>query len=271
MNKFIKAFIACVISIGYVILYQLIGKFIGLFISFLFNIGFITEPDLDIFISSNINAIQFFKVFLFILVIYSISFLKKKSLLEKIDIKKINIKDIFVAFHIFLALNFIMNVFLSLNIFSNLREAHESTVVVNSLLNGESFWLILLSVGILGPIAEEILFRGLILNKLLTSMNIKKAILIQAILFGIAHEDSFQMIYAFIFALFYGIVSYSFKSIVPAIIMHMYSNSITIINLFVNNPKFNLFVFFIYIIAIALTIDYIIDVIRKKKIFIFNL
>lgn len=81
----------------------------------------------------------------------------------------------------------------------------------------------------IGPIAEELAFRGLILgyfNKVLG--NAKRALIvactIQALLFGLYHINLVQMCYAFIFGMLFGLLSIRFKSLVPSIFLHMIVN-----------------------------------------------
>lgn len=59
------------------------------------------------------------------------------------------------------------------------------------------FYVLLICTGILGPILEEILFRGIVYNKLKTFNTNMAAIIICSILFGIFHMDIINGIYGF--------------------------------------------------------------------------
>ena len=59
-------------------------------------------------------------------------------------------------------------------------------------------WFGLLCFGFVSPIAEEILFRGIIYNCLRRSAPVKPAIFISAMIFGLYHMNTVQGIYAFL-------------------------------------------------------------------------
>lgn len=104
-----------------------------------------------------------------------------------------------------------------LNIFGlSIMEGLESMAVDSS-----SFSMFLYS-GILAPIAEEILFRGLI-QKRLMPYGKKFAILCSAFTFGIFHGSLLQSPYAFLVGLVLGYVAAEY-SIAWAMVLHMVNN-----------------------------------------------
>ena len=56
--------------------------------------------------------------------------------------------------------------------------------------------MLCITVGILAPIAEEILFRGLVFKRLQDYTGNGWAVLISGLLFGIYHENMIQFVYA---------------------------------------------------------------------------
>jgi len=84
--------------------------------------------------------------------------------------------------------------------------------------------VIVLSLGILGPIIEEVVFRGLILQALMKKMNIVMAILIESFLFSIFHSNLFQVIGTFMFGILLSIVFIRYESIIVPIILHIAFN-----------------------------------------------
>jgi membrane protease YdiL (CAAX protease family) len=83
----------------------------------------------------------------------------------------------------------------------------------DSILNEGTFFSQLIALAIIGPILEEMCFRGVILKRLLTWLPTWAAIIIQAALFGAAHLNLFQGIYAFSIGLLFGSLYTSFRSI----------------------------------------------------------
>lgn len=85
------------------------------------------------------------------------------------------------------------------------------------------------AVGIMAPLAEEIVFRGAILRSLLAMMSKKNhwvAILISAALFGVVHGNAAQFIHALLAGLLLGWMFYRTKSLVPGILMHWVNNTL---------------------------------------------
>ena len=84
------------------------------------------------------------------------------------------------------------------------------------------------AVGILAPLAEEIVFRGAILRTLLGMMSRKNhwvAIMISAALFGAVHGNAAQFVNALLMGLLLGWMYYRTKSLVPGILMHWVNNT----------------------------------------------
>ena len=89
------------------------------------------------------------------------------------------------------------------------------------------FLVTLIIGGILAPIVEEILFRGMLLKGLLKKYSLKKSAIVGGVIFSILHLPDIQNVLAIIV----GSIVYSFvyaytRSIVPTIILHMSYNTI---------------------------------------------
>ena len=91
----------------------------------------------------------------------------------------------------------------------------------------------LISIGILGPIAEELLFRGAVLGSLLEWKPIRSmpwiAIVLSAAIFGLVHMNPAQMPGAIAIGLLYGWLVYRTGSLLPGIIGHIFNNSLVCI------------------------------------------
>ncbi|MDO5018382.1 MAG: type II CAAX endopeptidase family protein [Lagierella massiliensis] len=131
----------------------------------------------------------------------------------------------------------------------------------SDILKEDYIW-ILLSVVILGPIVEELLFRGIIINTLNNTFSRKTAILISAVIFGIWHKDLIQMVYTIFFGIVLGVVYSRTNNIKYPIYMHILNN-------FLNSlPDFEIFYniyFYINIISIILIIPSVILIYKKGK------
>lgn len=97
--------------------------------------------------------------------------------------------------------------------------------LVSNVTGVSSSPVMLIAVILLAPIAEEILFRGLVMRYSQTFMNAWMAILFQGLLFGLYHGNIIQGIYAFILGSILGLIAYKFDSALPGIILHIALNA----------------------------------------------
>lgn len=81
-----------------------------------------------------------------------------------------------------------------------------------------------LTVVIMAPVFEEILFRGIILNGFLKFYKPWRSILWSAALFAIIHLNPWQAIGAFIIGVYIGWVYWKTRSILPGIFIHFLNN-----------------------------------------------
>lgn len=84
-----------------------------------------------------------------------------------------------------------------------------------------------MSVAILGPVVEEVFFRGLIYTRLKTGMPTVVAGILSAIIFGVMHGEIIWMLHAFVVGLVFVWVFEKTKSLLPCIVIHVVNNSIS--------------------------------------------
>lgn len=90
-----------------------------------------------------------------------------------------------------------------------------------------------ITIGIVGPVCEEILFRGIIFHFLLRHYRSRGKtalvpILFQAFLFSVAHMNPLQMFYAFSAGLVFAAVALWTGSLIFPILLHVINNSTTL-------------------------------------------
>jgi len=84
------------------------------------------------------------------------------------------------------------------------------------------------AIGLIGPLAEELLFRGYIQTRLALRMGPAGAIAITSVFFGVLHFDPVQSTYAAILGVFLGYIAYTSKSIWPAWLGHAANNTVSV-------------------------------------------
>lgn len=86
-----------------------------------------------------------------------------------------------------------------------------------------------IAIGLLAPLAEELVFRGAILRKLLGVFSEKwhwAAIVISALIFGIVHMNVPQFVHATLIGLLLGWMYYRTHSILPGVMFHWINNTV---------------------------------------------
>ncbi len=79
---------------------------------------------------------------------------------------------------------------------------------------------------LLGPLAEEIVFRGSVERVLLKKIKPWYAICLSAFLFGLVHFELVQGFHAFLMGLLLGWLYYKTNSIIPSVIVHVSNNAV---------------------------------------------
>lgn len=128
---------------------------------------------------------------------------------------------------------------------------------------------LVISVVVIAPILEELFFRGLVLwltNKI--ARNVVVAIIVQAMLFGIAHMNLVQGIYAVGAGIILGYIRVRYETLLASMIVHLLMNVNSLIFGFIiegtTDIKEKLFIMFITLAIFVLSMYRII--LRKEEI-----
>lgn len=163
---------------------------------------------------------------MFVVVVIAIIKITNQNIKERLKLNTVTLKNIGVIIIVSLVLNV---VFQSIQFLFPEAMRNELMLEVN-----ESFYelknvLSFITIVIVAPLAEEILFRGLILGVLEKAFNTHIAIILQAILFGIIHGNIIWAIIAFLSAVYYGYLVKKYDSIFTSVIGHISVNLLSFI------------------------------------------
>ncbi|WP_300814889.1 type II CAAX endopeptidase family protein [uncultured Bacteroides sp.] len=92
----------------------------------------------------------------------------------------------------------------------------------------QSGWLGILCVAVLGPVLEELLFRGAITKVLLQKYTPAKAILLSGLVFGVFHINPAQVAGAFLTGILLAWLYWRTRSLVACILIHILNNSFAV-------------------------------------------
>jgi membrane protease YdiL (CAAX protease family) len=89
-------------------------------------------------------------------------------------------------------------------------------------------WLVVLGIVVVGPLAEEILFRGYLFTALAATLPAWVAHLVTAVLFGLAHGFDYALPIA-VLALLFGWLRARHRALWPCVLAHMVHNGLTVV------------------------------------------
>ncbi len=152
---------------------------------------------------------------------------KKRSIREEkyVEYTKVSVwKFVFIAIAgAFACIG--LNLFISITGIINWGGGFEDTA--DALYGGSMFWTVAGVVFII-PVVEELMFRGIIYNRMKYYKGALPAILVSAVYFAIYHMNVPQGIYAFVLGVFMAWIYYRYKTILAPILFHVSANGISV-------------------------------------------
>ena len=116
--------------------------------------------------------------------------------------------------------------------------------------------------GLCGPILEELVFRGIVYNKLKTFNKKRVAIILTSVIFALFHTDILNIIYAFIVSFVLIYLYERYKTLKAPVLTHIFLN--TTIILMLNLIIKNYLVFNLYLLIVSMIILMILKIYLKK-------
>lgn len=129
-----------------------------------------------------------------------------------------------------------------------------------------SLFMNLIFSALLGPILEELLFRGVVFSGAEKIFNTKIAILISGILFGLWHGVFVQIVYAAIAGIIFGYIYAKTRKLYLLMIIHIINNFISSIMPYLPNESLDSYFQIISIISIPFFIHFIYKLEKDKKV-----
>lgn len=126
---------------------------------------------------------------------------------------------------------------------------------------GGSFALEILYIAVITPILEEVVFRGLIYTRLRRAMPVLAAQILSALIFGAAHMNLMQFVYATITGFFMAFVFEKYQSIWAPILFHIAFNSCNYLIVYITS---DMLVYSLYCISTAVVLFVLYFVCRKS-------
>lgn len=129
-----------------------------------------------------------------------------------------------------------MPAIIAVNAFSMLFVDNE-VVGLQSYMLSVPWWQILLMVGIIGPVSEEFVFRGVIYHGYKTSQRFVGSMLLSALLFGLTHLNFNQMSYAVLVGIVSVLLLEGSGSIFYSMLFHICINTTNVVQMLVQKAQ----------------------------------
>jgi len=195
--------------------FQLLGMIFGSIIGVLYSI--ITTGTTEAMPTHTLALTLFFGIAFMSIYLWKAGYISK----DKVTWSPVSLYYLALSIIIWASVTFPIDYLLSLmKWLPNILEDTFSTL--------QAGWLGIICIALLGPILEELLFRGAITKKLLEKYSPKKAIILSALIFGIIHINPIQVISATLIGLLLAWIYYKTASLIPCILIHVINNSFSV-------------------------------------------
>ncbi len=146
----------------------------------------------------------------------------KKSVKARLDLIPVSFSNLWPI----IPLGILFNLFISslLDLLPIPEHLMQDYIESSSTLGNESTLILFLTVVLMAPVLEEVLFRGLVMKSLSRGMPFILALILQAIAFGILHGQIIWIFYATFLGIVLGIVKKRYVSLYPCILLHLVFN-----------------------------------------------
>lgn len=105
----------------------------------------------------------------------------------------------------------------------------EAFNVINEVIMESSVFSQILVAVILGPVTEELLFRGIVYKRVERSYGFWPALIVSSILFGVMHGNLSQFLYAAMLGILFAYVYHISGSLLLSVVMHVVANATSLV------------------------------------------
>ena len=112
---------------------------------------------------------------------------------------------------------------------SGLMQMDETYQQLTEILYSAPMWFQLLGTGVIVPLCEELIFRGLMYNRIKDHLPVKWALLMSALAFGIGHGNLVQGIYGFALGYMMAYLYERTNKLWAPVLFHIVANSVSVL------------------------------------------
>ena len=231
MKKVLKGSLFVILYTALIFLSQVLVGVIGAVVGVIYSSGginFAEEADVAAlmedalaWVTDHLVYLSLFADLLLLLSLLLILKLRRISPKERFGNGRLGVKTVIGILFLLFSLSVLIGVLFALPALAPYVKEHDE--MVGALLNGNPL-IILLLVGIFGPIVEEIAFRGMIYKELRTFSPVWLSALLSAALFGLMHGNLVQGLYTFSAGILLALVYEKTNTLRAPILLHILFN-----------------------------------------------
>lgn len=221
------------------------------------------------FLMNNNNIILIISGIITLLFLWVFFKIRKKRLVEEAYIKRFDRSKVIPI--ILSGFSFALFVSTALDLLPIPESILESYSQSTEGIVSGSLIIMLISIVIIAPIVEEIVFRGLILSRLKKAMNTTFALIISSLIFAILHGHILWITYAFVLGILFGVIAIKMGTTLPTIIFHMSFNLAGLFVGLIPFPEWSIGI--VCVVSLIISVILIRTVVKKmsKKMNLYNI
>jgi len=159
-------------------------------------------------------------------VIYMV--VKKVNIREAIRLNKISISNVLWLILFTYLLTPLINI---INYFSLLFSTAEINNIVIDIVDNNTLSISILVIALIPSILEEVVYRGIFYNEY-RKVNVRKGILISALLFALLHGNFNQFSYAIVMGMIFALIIEATDSILSTMVIHFVTNASSVVSVY---------------------------------------
>ncbi len=209
---------------------------------------------------SHLDTISVVSAIITVVIFWFIAFFRKRPLEQELGLYKVSFTSLCSVSAIAIAAGYVISLIFS---FIPERWLTGYNEQMTSMLDAESSLMFVATV-VVAPIVEEITFRAMMYGALSRAMPSWVAMLLSSFIFGAAHGNIIQGIYAFSLGMLLVWIYYRFGSVIPCIMLHMVFNLFGSYSQMIFD-RFQSGYSTVLLVALAFTIPAILHIIRATR------
>lgn len=168
--------------------------------------------------------------------IYRVTFyLRDINVKKYIKVKRLSLIDVTLAFSMAIGFRLLTGAYLmwgetNVPLLQRSIEGAQQSYDFNT-MTGFCIVTVIVSTCIAAPFFEEVLFRGIVQKELSDAMPVSMAIVLQGIMFGLAHAVLAQSVFAAVYGIILGVIYYRTKNLSIVVVSHLFFNMSSVLEI----------------------------------------